>query len=76
MKKALNWADLPDVINVREASAVARVSKEQIYQLAKRDGFPCARLGKRILIPRDLFRKWIETNGRVSDLQPSSGGRG
>ena len=65
IKASLNWADLPDVISVEEASAVVRVSKDKIYELTKRGGFPCVRIGKRIRISRDLFRKWIENNGQM-----------
>ena len=66
IKASLNWDDLPDVISVKEASAVVRVSRDKIYELAKQDGFPCVWIGKRVRISRNLFRKWIESNGKIS----------
>ncbi|OLN29947.1 helix-turn-helix domain-containing protein [Desulfosporosinus metallidurans] len=65
MKEPVSWDRLPEVISSEEAAAIARIGRVQIYKLAKQDGFPCVWFGKKIRISRDLFRKWIETNGQI-----------
>lgn len=34
--------------------------RRQAYELANRADFPVIRLGKRILIPRDAFLRWLD----------------
>lgn len=66
MKSLVSWENLPEVISAKEAAAIARVSPDLIRKLAKNNllPFPYVKLGNRIRISRDLFRKWIETNGQ------------
>jgi len=52
-----------DLIKVKEAAEMLRVSKPQVYLLCKQDGFPSLRLGgkkKTIRIDRQGLIKWIE----------------
>ncbi len=51
--KLLLWtvADLQKVIGC---------GRRQAYDLCNRQGFPAIRMGRKIMIPRDGFLKWLE----------------
>jgi excisionase family DNA binding protein len=59
-------SDLPLVLTVKEAAAVLRVSPSTLYEHVHRyfatngrEGFPAVRLGRRVLVPRDLMEKHL-----------------
>ncbi len=53
--------DLPLSLKMQDVAAVLGVSKKVAYDLARQDGFPAVRVGeKRIIVPRDLLRQWLE----------------
>lgn len=47
-------------LNVTEAAALLGVSRPTMYQLIRRADFPAARIGGRVLIPRDKLQLWLE----------------
>ena len=47
-------------LSVSEAAALLGVSRVTLYQYIKRDDFPAARIGGRVLIPRDKLQHWLE----------------
>lgn len=47
-------------LSVSEAAALLGVSRVTLYQYIKRDDFPAARIGGRVLIPRDKLQLWLE----------------
>ena len=49
-------------LTVTEASEILSISKVTLYQLIHRDDFPCIRIGKRVLIPRDKLIEWINNH--------------
>lgn len=44
-------------MSVQELSTRMGISLPKAYQLMKSDGFPAIRVGKRILIPVDVYRE-------------------
>lgn len=50
-KLTMNVADLQQALGIGRAHA---------YELVNRADFPVIRLGRKILIPRDAFLKWLE----------------
>lgn len=46
-------------MSVQELAAQMGISLPKAYALVKTDGFPSIRVGARILIPTDAFRKWL-----------------
>ena len=46
-------------ISVQELSAQMGISLPKAYELVKRPGFPVLRVGNRILIPVEAYRKWL-----------------
>lgn len=47
------------VLNAREAAAALGISLPTFYALAGREGFPCVRVGRRLLVPVDGLREWL-----------------
>lgn len=47
------------VLSAREAAAALGVSLPTFYILCGRPGFPCVRVGRRVLIPVDALRDWL-----------------
>lgn len=46
-------------MSVQELSAQMGISLPKAYELVKTPGFPTLRIGTRILIPIDAYRKWL-----------------
>lgn len=56
-------------LTVPEVAVALGVSKPTAYNLANRADFPAIRLGKRIIVPREAFEKWVTdvvANGRCN----------
>jgi len=47
-------------IKVPDVAARLKISRAHAYQIVKREDFPKIMLGERIVVPEDLFIKWVE----------------
>ncbi len=55
--------DLPDFFGVQELAAVLQIGEARAYELTRRKGFPCMRLGGRtIRISKAGFEVWARSN--------------
>lgn len=61
-KTVLRIEDLPDLITVEEAASYLRIGRNNMYDQAKKPGFPKILLGRRIgiRIPKKAFLNWVE----------------
>jgi hypothetical protein len=58
---------LPLVLSVIDVARIMNISRILAYNLAHSNGFPCKQVGKRLIIPRDSFFRWL--NGfEVNDI--------
>ena len=55
-------------MSVEELREQLGIGRNQAYQLARSEGFPCVHLGKRLLIPIKEFQEWLATQA----LQPAA----
>ena len=46
--------------NSKEAAAALGVSLPTMYDIMNRKDFPCVRIGRRVLIPVDGLRAWLQ----------------
>lgn len=46
-------------ITADEAAAELGVSKPTMYAIARSEGFPAVRVGRRVIIPRKEFEEWL-----------------
>lgn len=44
--------------NIDDVSDILGVSRSTAYKLSRSDGFPSARIGKKILIDKEMFNVW------------------
>jgi excisionase family DNA binding protein len=51
---------LPLTLTVTELAGILRISKKNTYELVHSDSFPSITVGRRILIPKPAFKKWLE----------------
>ena len=47
-------------LSVPEAAEIIGVSPSKMYEVVKIQGFPCVKLGKRLLVSAKGLEKWIE----------------
>ena len=52
--------DLPLALTVKDVAKVLRIGMNKSYELVRSPGFPCLRLGNRIVVPRDALIRWME----------------
>ena len=63
--KYTNYDDLPLMLSVPDVASVLGISRAGAYELVRRDGFPALRIGSRIVVPKEKFIEWINTNTRA-----------
>lgn len=47
------------ILDVKELKQQLGISKASAYELTRIEGFPCFKVGKRILIPAEELKKWL-----------------
>ena len=63
-----NYESLPYTLNAEQIADALGISRAGAYQLLHTDGFPTLRVGKRMVVPKDRFVRWIDENiGGVRD---------
>lgn len=48
------------VYSVPEVAKLLGLNRVTVYKLAKQDGFPAVRIGRRIIIPKKALEEWLE----------------
>ena len=56
---------LPDFFSVDAFAQVIGLSRASAYRLAAQPGFPCLRIGRRIILSRDHIRRWVDRSMEV-----------
>ena len=46
---------------VTDIKNILTIGTNQAYNLVNSDGFPSLRIGRKILVPKDEFEKWVKT---------------
>lgn len=65
--KFRSYDDLPLTLTVPEVGEVLGLSRAKAYDLARSEGFPSMRIGRRILVPRDKLIRWIDEQTEVRE---------
>jgi len=61
-KMNLNEAD--DFFSPRELGRLLGINAKRAYEITKQPGFPCRRLGNKIIISKTGFLRWFEQNAQ------------
>lgn len=49
-------------MSVAQMQRALGIGKNHAYALVKQEGFPAIHIGKRIIIPIDALREWLQTS--------------
>jgi excisionase family DNA binding protein len=56
-----NFDEMPVTLSVEQAAEVLSIAPVSLYKLIKKDStFPTMKIGRRIVIPKDALKKWID----------------
>lgn len=55
------YDELPLMLSVPDVAKVLGISRAGVYELVHSREFPSMKVGSRIIIPKDKFLLWIET---------------
>ena len=63
MKKTqyTSYDQLPLMLSVPEVAAVLAISRAGAYELVHTEDFPALKIGSRIVVPKEKFLAWIDT---------------
>ena len=56
-------------VSVVEAAKMLGVSRPTMYQLIRREDFPAARIGGRVLIPVKQLEEWLEKQSEKGEIK-------
>ena len=56
-----SYDQLSLMLSVPEVAAVLGISRAGAYELVRAEGFPALKIGSRIVIPKERFLNWIDT---------------
>ena len=56
-----SYDELPLMLSVPEVAAVLGISRAGAYELVRRDDFPALKIGSRIVVPKEKFIGWIDS---------------
>ena len=59
-----NYEDLPLFLNAELLAKVLGVAVSSAYELMHEKGFPAMRIGARLVVPKERFIAWAESNFR------------
>lgn len=54
-------------LSMNEFARVMGISRTKAFQMAKVPGFPTVRLGKRMVVPIEQLRKWLEEQSKSKE---------
>ena len=59
--KFKSYDELPLFLNARTVAQVLGISQAGTYELLHQEGFPVLRIGSRLVVPKEKFLSWIES---------------
>lgn len=65
MEKVVNWDQVPLLLRAEDLRTLG-LSRHASYELARVVG---VRLGRRLIIPKEALRRWLEENIRRDNLR-------
>lgn len=63
MKESMykTYDELPLFLNAETVAKVLGISISSTYELMHENDFPSLKIGNRLIVPKEEFRKWIQT---------------
>lgn len=63
--KYTNIDELPLSLTVTDVSRILGIGKQNAYELCHSEGFPSVMIGRRIIIPKLAFIRWMENPNKI-----------
>lgn len=60
LEEVKDYSELPLSLTVDQVAGVLGIGRVQAYNLVHTEGFPKIKHGRRIIVPRQAFLKWID----------------
>ena len=57
-----SYDQLPIMLNANAVAQTLGISRAGAYELMHSEGFPTLRIGKRMMVSKEHFIRWIESN--------------
>ena len=57
-----SYDQLPIMLNANAVAQTLGISRAGAYELMHSEGFPTIRIGKRMMVSKEHFIQWIESN--------------
>ncbi len=57
-----SYDELPLFLNANDIACILGIAPSSAYELMHEDGFPVLRAGKRLLVEKEKFRRWVDEN--------------
>lgn len=54
-----DFSELPLTLTVSQVAAIMGINKNAAYQLCRQTTFPSVRVGRRIVVPKAAFERWL-----------------
>lgn len=64
MNKYKSTKELPLVLNASDVSKVLNVCRSKSYELMNSTGFPAKRIGKKLIVTKFSFLKWLDDQSK------------
>lgn len=59
--KFKSYDELPLFLNAKTVAQVLGISQAGAYELLHQEGFPVLKIGSRLVVPKEKFLSWIES---------------
>ena len=70
-----SYDDLPLFLNAELVAQVLGISQAGAYDLLHSEGFPVLKIGTRMVVPKEKFRKWVEEQTGAESCIPGDPSR-
>ena len=62
-----SYEDLPLTLNASQIASILGISKSCAYALLHREDFPTVRIGRRMIVSKTKFERWLESQDYGSE---------
>lgn len=59
-------------INIEEFASMVGIGRSKAYELSRRKDFPSIRLGKRVIVPVDRLKVWLDEHAQEGNSECQS----
>ena len=56
-----SYDELPLFLNAKIVAGLLGISQSSAYELMHEDGFPTLQVGTRLVVPKDQFLRWMQS---------------